>query len=88
MRRRQDSPLARPAQMAQSETSAGPRNSRQGGALGMTVCIAAGLGTQRKQYNQATSRKDAERTFRERKGNILSQLYFSVGTQLIVARQP
>ena len=67
--------------------SDGPRNSRQGGALGMT-CIATGLGTQRKQYDQATSRKDAERTFRERKGNILSQLYFSVGTQLIVDRQP
>jgi hypothetical protein len=54
----------------------------------MTVCIATGLDTQCKQYNQVTSRKDAERTFRERKGNILSQLYFSVGTQLIVARQP
>lgn len=50
--------------------------------------IATGLGTLPKQYDQATSRKDAERTFRERKGNILSQLYVSLGTQLIVARQP
>jgi hypothetical protein len=41
-----------------------------------------------KQYDQAIPMKDAERTFRERKGNILSQLYVSLGTQLIVARQP
>jgi hypothetical protein len=45
--------------------------------------IAAGLSTLPEQYDQATSRKDAERAFRERKGNILSP-----GTQLIVARQP
>jgi hypothetical protein len=51
------------------------------------VCIATGLGTLPKQYDQATSRKDAERTFLERKGNPLSQLHFSMGTQLIVARQ-
>ena len=50
--------------------------------------IATGLGTLPTQHDLATSRKDAERTLRERKGNILSQLYVSLGTQLIVARQP
>jgi len=50
--------------------------------------MATRLGTLPKQYDQATSREDAERTFRERKGNILSQLYVSLGTRLMVARQP